>query len=66
MSWMPPFPPAGPPLPRCVLLTNPDNDTAKCGAECHSGHTVLDSPVCDHCFEAIQTLGPSWPLTLGT
>ena len=40
------------PWPPCTVLPDPNTDQ-RCGAECLSGHTVLDNAVCDECFEAV-------------
>jgi hypothetical protein len=55
VTWIIPadleYKPAPPP---CVVLCDPDKDLLRCGRPAESGHTILDFPLCDQCFDAIR------------
>lgn len=53
-GWILPAPAeyAPKPLP-CVVLCNPDSDTARCSRPAGE-HTALDYPICAGCWEAVS------------
>lgn len=45
-----------PSYPSCVILTDPNSDTARCGRPARGGKTILDWPICDECYDAVGEL----------